>query len=77
MNINRDGDGNYSISIQESGGDFGNQRSGGVRIEAASGDPQQQLVFQAVANLVKAIQESHEKYPTHPAFIVTSLTKDS
>lgn len=71
LEILQDGDGNYLLVIQESGGDMGNMRSGSVRIEAPSGDVLQRETYRYAAGLVAHIHEMHAKYPLHPAYLVT------
>ena len=62
LEIQKDGDGNFLLVIQEHN-DLGNTRSGSVRIEAPSGDIGGREIHAAVANLVELIQNHHKKRP--------------
>lgn len=71
LEILQDTDGNYHLVIQETGGDMGNMRSGGVRIESASGDKIQNETHQLIKGLIDHVHNMHARYPNHPAYTVT------
>ena len=73
LHISKDADGNFVLAVEEDN-ELGKMRSQGVRIEAFQGDSSQVLVYKAIENLVKAVEESHQKHPNHPSFLVQKNT---
>lgn len=71
LEILQDGDGNYHLVIQETGGDMGNNRSGSVRIESGSGDITMHETHKLITALVLHIHSMHTKQPKHPAYVTT------
>jgi hypothetical protein len=71
LEILKDSDGNYHLVIQETGGDMGNMRSGGVRVESGGGDFTQKQTYDHVKNLIDHIHTMHAKHPKHPAYVVS------
>ncbi len=71
LEILQDGDGNYHLVIQETGGDMGNNRSGGVRIESGSGDITQYETHKLIEALINHIHDMHIKHPRNPAYVIT------
>jgi len=63
-------DSNRIFLVIQEDTDMGKMKSRAVQIERPSGDSRQAETYKLFEDLIKHVHEMHERYPSHPAYVV-------